>query len=89
LNSSTIELLVHGDSIGEHLSRFTPPNGKYVPLAVNDYAVVDFRRNVSGRPTDISKDPNRISAFFKNDDYSVAYCLFGKDTDVIEISLSN
>ena len=84
-----IELLVNGHGIGEHLSRFSPPNGKYVSLAVNDYAVVDFRGNATGQPTDISKHPNRVSVFFKNDDYSVAHCLFGEDIAAIKISLAN
>ena len=38
-----IELLVNGGGVGEHLDRFSPPDGKYVPLSVNDYAIVDFR----------------------------------------------
>jgi hypothetical protein len=84
-----IELLVNGDGIGEHLCRFSPPDGKYVSLAVKDYAIVDFRRNATGQPTVISKHPNRVSVFFKNDDYSVAQCLFGEDTTAIEISLAN
>ena len=84
-----IELLVNGGGIGEHLSRFSPPNGKYVSLAVNDYAIVDFRRNATGQPTSISKNNNRVSVFFKNDDYSVAQCLFGEDTAAIEISLAH
>jgi hypothetical protein len=84
-----IELLVNGSSIGEHLSRFSEPHGKYLPLGVNDYAIVDFRRNMSGQPTKVTKKPNRISVFFKNDDYSVAQCLFGEDTAAIEISLAN
>jgi hypothetical protein len=84
-----IELLVNGAGIGEHLSRFTPPDGKYVPLSVKDYAVVDFRTNETGEPTNISKHPNRVSVFFKNDDYSVAQCIFGEDTAAIEISLAN
>lgn len=84
-----IELLVNGDRIGEHHSRFSPPNGKYVSLAVNDCAIMDFRRSATGEPTDISQHPNRVSVFFKNDDYSVAKCLFGEDTAAIEISLAN
>jgi len=84
-----IELLVNGDGIGEHLFRFSPPNGKYVSLAVNDYAIVDFRRNATGQPTNISKHPKRVSVFFKNDDYSVAQCLFGEDTAAIEINLAD
>jgi hypothetical protein len=58
-------------------------------LAVNDYAIVDFRRNATSQPTNISKHPNQVSVFFKNGDYSVAQCLFGEDTDAIEISLMN
>jgi hypothetical protein len=84
-----IELLVNGDGIGEHLSRFSPPYGKYVPLAVNDYAIVDIRRNATGQPSEISKHRNRVSVFFKSGDYSVAQCLFGEDTTAIEINLAN
>jgi hypothetical protein len=92
LNSSLrwgIELLVNGDGIGEHVSRFTPPNGKYVALAVSDYTVVDFRRNSTGRPTNISRHPNRITVFFKEDDYSIAHCIFGQDSSIVQINLSN
>jgi hypothetical protein len=84
-----IELLVNGSSIGEHLSRFSSPNGKYLPLHANDYAIVDFRRNMTGHPTKVTQNPKRVSVFFKNDDYSVAQCLFGEDTAAIEISLAN
>jgi len=84
-----IELLVNGDGIGEHISRFTVPDGKYVALAVSDYAVVDFRRNSTGQPTNISKHSNRITVFFKKDDYSIAHCIFGEDSDIVEINLSN
>jgi hypothetical protein len=80
-----IELLVNGDGVGEHLGRFSPPNGKYVSLAVNDFAVVDFRRNATGQPT----HPHRVSVFFKNDDYSVAQCLFGEDTSPTKIILTH
>ena len=92
LNGSSrwgIELLVNGDGIGKHISRFTPPNGKYVSLAVDDYVVVDFRRNATGQPTNISKHPNLVSVFFKNDDYSVAQCIFGEDATIVKISLEN
>jgi hypothetical protein len=92
LNSSLrwgIELLVNGNGIGEHISRFTPPNGKYVALAVNDYVVVDLRRTSTGRPTNISGHPNRITVFFKNDDYTIAQCIFGQDSNIIQINLSH
>ncbi|KAI3641438.1 hypothetical protein MIR68_000568 [Amoeboaphelidium protococcarum] len=84
-----IELLVNGDGVGEHLIRFSPPDGKYVLLAVNDYAIVDFRRNATDQPTGILKHPNRVSVLFDTDDYSVAQCLFGENTAPIEISLAN
>jgi hypothetical protein len=45
--------------------------------------------NATGQPTNILKHPNRISVFFKKDDYSVAQCLFGEETDAIEISLAD
>jgi hypothetical protein len=84
-----IELLVNGDGVGEHISRFAPPNGKYVALAVRDYAVVDFRRTTSGQPSNISRHSKRITVFFKNGDYSIAQCVFGLDKDPVAISLSN
>jgi hypothetical protein len=84
-----IELLVNGDGIGEHISRFTPPNGKYVALAVSDYTVVDIRRNSTGRLANISRHSNRITVFFKNDDYSIAQCILGLDNAPVVISLSN
>lgn len=83
-----IELLVNGKGIGEHISRFHPPNGKYVALAVSDYTVVDFRRNSTGQPTNISRHPKRITVFFKDDDYSIANCIFGLENVPVTISLS-
>ncbi|KAJ3120116.1 hypothetical protein HK098_004875, partial [Nowakowskiella sp. JEL0407] len=47
-----IELLVNGSGIGEHLQRFSK-KGKYEPLKVKDYVVVDFRENDTGEPTNI------------------------------------
>jgi hypothetical protein len=84
-----IELLVNGDGVGEHLDRFSPPDGKYVPLNVNDYAIVDFRCSASGQPTNIVMNSRRISVFFKNGDFSVAQCIFGHDPESIEIHLAN
>jgi hypothetical protein len=58
LNSSLrwgIEMLVSGDGIGEHLSSFNPPGGKYVALDVNDYAVEcdwpTYRRFATPKPS--------------------------------------
>jgi hypothetical protein len=89
LNSSLrwgIELLVNGDGIGEHISRFTSPNGKYVALVVKDYTVVDICRN-STRATNISRHSNRITVFFKDDDYSIAQCIFGLDNAPVVIRI--
>jgi hypothetical protein len=41
-------------------------------FGVNDYAIVDFRRNMSGQPTKVTKKLNRISVFFKNDECGVS-----------------
>ena len=92
LNSSLrwgIELLVNGDGIGEHINRFTPPDGKYAALALSDFIVVDFRRNPTGQPTNISKHQKRVTVFFKKDDYSIANCIFGEELNVVQINLSN
>jgi hypothetical protein len=93
LNSSLrwgIELLVNGGGIGEHLSRFTPgPNGKYVALSCLEYTVVDIRGNSTGIPTNILKHSNRITVFFKKDDYSSAQCIFGLTDVPVTINLSN
>jgi hypothetical protein len=92
LNSSLrwgIELLVNGDGIGEHIKRFTPPDGKYAALALSDFTVVDFRGNSTGQPTNIAKHSKRITVFFKKDDYSIANCIFGEESNVVEINLSN
>ena len=43
-----IELFVYGDGNSKHLSRYSPPNGKYVLLDVNDYAIVDLHRRYLG-----------------------------------------
>ena len=60
------------------MSRFTGPNGIYVMLDVNDFAVVDFRTSSNGEPTNVTKDPKRITMFFKkNCDFSSAKCVFG------------
>jgi hypothetical protein len=52
-------------------------------------AIENFRRNAISQTTNISKHPNQVSVFFKDSDYSVAQCLFGEDTDAIDISLVN
>ncbi|RKP15872.1 hypothetical protein ROZALSC1DRAFT_25947, partial [Rozella allomycis CSF55] len=83
-----IELLIKGSGIGEHLERFTP-RGKYAPLDVSDYAVVDFRVNESGECTNVQRHAKRISVFFKKGDFSSCKCIFGNEQGVVQLNLSN
>jgi hypothetical protein len=83
-----LELLVNGDRITEHIDRFGS-NGKYSLLAVNDYAVIDFRGNKTGNVTNIVPNPKRITAFFKLGDFSTCTCIFGLDKEPISIKLRN
>ncbi|KAJ3399638.1 hypothetical protein HDU80_007706 [Chytriomyces hyalinus] len=83
-----IELLVNGVGIGENLSRFSP-TGKYFPLGMTDYVVVDFRRNKSeGEPPNIARHPKRITVFFKDDKFESAQCLFGSDETIVHVNLA-
>ncbi|TPX71022.1 hypothetical protein CcCBS67573_g06320 [Chytriomyces confervae] len=83
-----IELLVNGIGIGEHLSRFST-SGKYFPLGVADYVVVDLRRNKSGgQPPNIARHPKRITVFFKDDKFESAQCLFGSAETIVQINLA-
>ena len=63
-----IELLVNGSRYGEHMSRFEN-GGKYVPLQMKDYAVVDLRK---GDPTNVQKHEKRITVFFEHNFKSCA-----------------
>jgi len=53
-----IELLIDGAGVGEHVNRFA---GKYAPLCVSDYIVVDFR---VGRVTNVKLHEKRMTVFF-------------------------
>ena len=72
-----IELFVNGSSISEYISQFGLPNGKYAPLEVQEYAVVDFRVTTSGEPTNVVRHENRITVFFKQGDYTSCFICFG------------
>ncbi|TPX74549.1 hypothetical protein CcCBS67573_g04185 [Chytriomyces confervae] len=83
-----IELLVNGIGTGEHLSRFST-TGKYFPLGVADYVVVDLCRNKSGgQPPNIARHPKRITVFFKDDKFESAQCLFGSAETIVQINLA-
>ncbi len=83
-----IGLLVMGDKITEHLDRFSEPSGKYFPLHVKDYAVVDFRRSPDGKPANISDMEKRITVFFRCGDFSRCSCKFGMNpiTEILNLS---
>eukprot|EP00475_Leptophrys_vorax_P039690 TRINITY_DN7206_c0_g1_i3.p1 TRINITY_DN7206_c0_g1~~TRINITY_DN7206_c0_g1_i3.p1 ORF type:complete len:506 (+),score=137.89 TRINITY_DN7206_c0_g1_i3:616-2133(+) len=74
-----IELLVMGDKITEHMNRFSVPHGKYAPLHVTNYAVVDFRRSSNGKPTNVMALEKRVSVVFPLGDFSSCVCRFGND----------
>jgi hypothetical protein len=83
-----LELLTLGDNVTEHLDRFSA-EGKYYPLQVNAYAIVDFRRRSSGKPTNVLAMENRVTVFFPHGDYSVCVCRFEIDPAEIFIKLSS
>ena len=68
-----IELLKQGDRIGEHIARFGD-DGKYAPLQVKDYAVVDFRPMINGEPTKVQRQEHRITVFLSEDFNTAIYC---------------
>lgn len=80
-----IELLVNGSQIGDHLARFEK-SGKYYPLKLTDYAVVDFRY---GPVSNINTHPKRISVFFDTGDFSRCSCVFGLNQEQVVVNLSN
>jgi hypothetical protein len=82
-----IELLVNGGKIGEHMERFSQPNGKYSALNPKDYYVVDFRRSRDGNSTNVRRYQNRISIFFPIASFSRCTCTVGLDEEY-ELNLS-
>jgi hypothetical protein len=83
-----IELLVNGERIGEHMTRFEA-DGKYARLRVSDYAVVDLRCNQTRVPTNVTRHRKRVTVFFQNEDFSSCNCIFGNDEDIVSINLQN
>jgi hypothetical protein len=74
-----IELVVKGKLISERIARFSENSGKYFPLHVHDYVVVDFRRTIDGNPTNVIAMEKRITVFFQDGNYSRCICKFGLD----------
>jgi hypothetical protein len=52
------ELLIKGDDVKEHIRRFGAKG-----LGVADYAVIDFRTNMTGKVTNITRRPHLITVF--------------------------
>jgi len=84
-----IEVLVMRDRLSEHLDRFSDPSGKYFPLRVKDYAVVDFRRSLDGNPTKVLPHDKRVTVFFGRGDFTRCVCRFGMDPTTKSLSLSS
>ena len=70
------ELLVNGKGIGEHVKR-CKKGGKYHSLDMNDFVIVDFRRNKGNGFKGITSYKNRITVMFESD-YSKCTCQFRK-----------
>ena len=81
-----IELLVQGRGISEHIDRFGP-HGKYSALGVNDYAVVDFRRSIDGKATNVGRNEKRITIFFQQQDFNSCECIFGNNPEPVRLNL--
>jgi hypothetical protein len=84
-----IELLVNGDQISEHISRFSEPYGKYAKLRPKDYIVVDFRSSKHGKPTNIKQMEKRMSVFFDKGDFSKCFYKYGFDKGIYMINLDS
>ncbi|KUF86723.1 hypothetical protein AM587_10001003 [Phytophthora nicotianae] len=82
-----IELLVNGDKIGEHMSRFAA-GGKYAALGAKEYVIIDFRGNKRGISTNVARKAERVTVFFKLGDFSTCRCIFGvaKDEELISLN---
>jgi hypothetical protein len=83
-----IDVLINGSGVGEHISRLES-NGKYVGLTYNDYVVVDFRVNATGKPTNVMRHDRRMSVFFKQGDFSYCNVLCGVEQSAERIKLAN
>lgn len=83
-----IELLVSGSDIGEHLAR-VESGGKYYGLAMNDSIVVDFRGNLNGSVTNVTRHEKRMTVFFKLGDFRTCKVVMGMENEIVTIQLAN
>lgn len=83
-----IEVLVGGVGTDDYVSRFDEHKGRYKPLGVSDYVLVDVRVNTTGRPPDsVHMDEHRMTVFFNENDFSKCTALCGIDTFVETVEL--
>jgi hypothetical protein len=74
-----IELLVKGDRISEHMDRFGL-DGTYAKLNAEDYAVIDFRELIDGKPSNVPRHAKRYTAFFDPKTFQPVSCIPGLKT---------
>ena len=84
-----IEALINVSGVDEHLSRLESEEGKYAGLPYDDYLVVDFRVNTTGKATNVRRHSRRMSVFFKQNDYTFCNVLCGEEERPVKISLQN
>lgn len=70
-----VELLVNGDKINEHVSRFDPDNGKYRKVGHSDFIVIDCRRT---RTRDVQPMEKRCTLYFAPN-YKTVECKVGME----------
>ena len=87
------ELVVQGREIQEHMKRFRKnTGGKYAPLRMTKYAVIDFRQSKGGKVSnDLKKkqERHRVSVVFeKGGDFRQCQVLLGKSPKIFLVHLS-
>lgn len=80
-----IELLISGRNVTEHIDRFGRA-GKYHPLQLKDYIVVDFRMCPETGISHVHPHSNRLSVFF-NSSFEECSCLYGTDPNPFKVKL--
>ena len=87
------ELVVQGREIQEHMKRFRKnTGGKYAPLRMTKYAVIDFRQSKGGKVSnDLKKkqERHRVSVVFEQGgDFRQCQVLMGKSQKIFLVHLS-
>mmetsp|Transcript_27465 Transcript_27465/g.42689 ORF Transcript_27465/g.42689 Transcript_27465/m.42689 type:complete len:124 (-) Transcript_27465:96-467(-) len=87
------ELVVQGREIQEHMKRFRKNiGGKYVPLRMRKYAVIDFRQYKGGKVSNNLKkkqERHRVSVVFeKGGNFRQCQVLMGQSQKIFLVQLS-